>query len=92
MDETTARVITICNTLGAPPEVYHRDFPEIRCQGETIEQAAVGLSRALERALDSALTIWRQECLQQAVAEVHAFADQRARERADNLTVLPMNR
>jgi hypothetical protein len=80
MDATTARVVVICNTVGAPPEVYHRDFPEIRSQAHTIDEAIGALLHFLTRAMDSALTNWRRESLEQAVAEVRAFADERAEE------------
>lgn len=73
----TERVVVICNTVGDPPEVYHRDFPEIRAQGESIDRAALGLSLNLERAIDSALTIWRRQSIEQAIAEVHAFIAER---------------
>ncbi len=71
------RVVVICNTVGEPPEVYHRDFPEIRSQGETVGRAAVGLTHSLERAMDSALTNWRRETLQLAIEEVQSFIEMR---------------
>jgi hypothetical protein len=80
MDATTARVVVIANTVGAPPEVYHRDFPEIRSQAHTIDEATASLLHALARAMDSALTNWRREGLEQAIAEVRTFADERAEE------------
>ena len=73
MDVSRDRVIVICNTVGIPPEVYHRDFPEIRAQAPTPAEAAGGLLMMLKRALDSALTHWRQETLLQAVADVEEF-------------------
>jgi hypothetical protein len=55
-------------------EIFHRDFPEIRAQGADLGQAAGGLARQLERALDSALTTWRRETLERAIAEVQEHA------------------
>lgn len=53
--------------------VFHRDFPDIRAEGETPTVAANHLANQLTRALDSALTDWRRETLNKAIAEVHAF-------------------
>ena len=58
-------------------QVHHRDFPEIRAEGETPEDAAAHLANQLTRALDSALTDWRRETIEQAIADVQAFVDQR---------------
>jgi hypothetical protein len=58
--------------------VYHRDFPEIRAEGETPTIAATHLVNHLTRALDSALTAWRRESLNQAVADVQKFVGQGA--------------
>lgn len=80
MDAPTARVVMIYTTVGAPPEVYHRDFPEIRSQAHTIEEAVTGLAHALTRAIDSALTNWRRESLEQALTEVRTFAREQAAE------------
>lgn len=92
MDATTARVIVIANTVGEPPEIYHRDFPEIRFQDETVRQAAVGLVRSLERALDSALTVWRQDSLQAAVRDVQTFLDDLSRDATAPPAPVPTNR
>jgi len=54
-------------------QVHHRDFPEIRADGETPHAAAGQLVNHLTRALDSALTNWRRETIQKAIAEVKAF-------------------
>jgi hypothetical protein len=56
-------------------QVHHRDFPEIRADGENPIVAAGHLVDHLTRALDSALTTWRRETIQKAIAEVRAFAD-----------------
>ncbi|MBX6314863.1 MAG: hypothetical protein IRY99_18380 [Isosphaeraceae bacterium] len=57
--------------------VHHRDFPEIRAHGQSPADAAVQLMNQLTRALDSALTPWRREAIQQAITDVKAFAEQR---------------
>jgi hypothetical protein len=54
--------------------VYHRDFPEIRAEGESPQEAASHLIHKLECTLDSALTDWRRGALEQAIADVKAFA------------------
>jgi hypothetical protein len=64
---------------GATPHticVHHRDFPEIRAEGEDPKSAAGHLANQLTRALDSALTRWRRETIGKAIAEVQAFVAQ----------------
>jgi hypothetical protein len=68
-------------TTGATPNatrVHHRDFPEIRAEGETPAVAGSHLVNQLTRALDSALTQWRRETIEQAIADVRAFVDHEA--------------
>ena len=55
--------------------VHHRDFPEIRAEGGSPKEAASHLVNQLARALDSALTDWRRETLDDAIADVKAFVE-----------------
>jgi hypothetical protein len=74
MSTDLSRVVV---TTGATPHatrVYHRDFPEIRAEGETPAVAASHLVNQLTRALDTALTQWRRETIEHAIADVQAFA------------------
>ncbi len=57
-------------------QVHHRDFPEIRAEGESPAAAATSLVNHLTRALDSALTAWRRDTIQGAIADVQAFLQQ----------------
>jgi hypothetical protein len=66
-------ILTSGSTTGASL-VHHRDFPEIRAEGETPAVAASNLANHLTRALDSALTKWRRDAIEQAIAEVQEFA------------------
>ncbi len=68
------RVIVMTGATAQATQVHHRDFPEIRGEGETPSAAAENLANHLTRALDSALTNWRRDAIQQAIAEVQAFA------------------
>lgn len=52
---------------------YHRDFPEIRACGCSSSEAVVQLGHQLTRALDSALTDWRRNTLQAALADAKAY-------------------
>jgi len=64
---------------GATPNsarVHHRNFPEIRAEGETPVAAATNLANTLTRALDSALTAWRRDTIGQALADIEAFVMQ----------------
>lgn len=70
-----SRVIVATGATAHTTSVHHRDFPEIRADGETPVVAATHLSNQLTRALDSALTQWRRESIVQAIADVQAFVD-----------------
>jgi len=75
MEADLSRVVV---TTGATPhatQVNHRDFPEIRAEGESPTVAATHLSNQLARALDSALTPWRRQTIEQAIADVKAFVE-----------------
>ena len=76
MSTEQSRVIVLIGATAGAARVYHRDFPEIRTEGETPQVAASHLANELARALDTALTDWRRQSLEQAVADVRAFADQ----------------
>ena len=74
MEADLNRVIVTTGATANATQVNHRDFPEIRAEGETPKAAATNLSNQLVRALDSALTSWRRETISKAIAEVRAFA------------------
>lgn len=67
-------IVSPCATAGAV-QVHHHDFPEIRAQGASPADAAAHLVNQLTRALDTALTHWRRETIEQAIADVRAFAE-----------------
>ncbi len=69
------RVIVSTGATAQATSVHHRDFPEIRGEGESPAAAARALANHLTRALDSALTNWRRDAIQQAITEVEAFAE-----------------
>jgi hypothetical protein len=75
MTTDTARVIVAPCSTGHTNQMqaHHRDFPEIRAEGDTAAAAAAQLVNHLTRALDSALTVWRRETIQQAIADVQEF-------------------
>ena len=74
MDADKGRIVVSSGATAGGSQVYHRDFPEIRAEGSTPAEAAVQLENQLTRALDSALTNWRREAVQNAIADVKAFA------------------
>ena len=74
MDADAQRVIVEDGSTGGTVQVHHHDFPEIRSHGESPAAAAAHLANQLARALDSALTTWRRETIQHAIADVEAFA------------------
>jgi hypothetical protein len=75
METDPSRVIVTIGATAGAAQVHHRDFPEIRAQGENPAAAASHLVNQLTRALDSALTNWRRETIQHALADVQAFAE-----------------
>ncbi|HEV3168489.1 MAG TPA: hypothetical protein VGZ22_31070 [Isosphaeraceae bacterium] len=75
MATDSSRVIVTTGATANASQVHHRDFPEIRAEGETPSAAAQNLANHLVRALDSALTNWRRDTIQQAIADVQAFVD-----------------
>jgi hypothetical protein len=70
------RVIVTPGVTAGLAAAHHRDFPEIRAEGESATDAASQLVHHLTRALDTALTDWRRTAIEQAIAEVKAFAEQ----------------
>ena len=76
MSSTASRVVFIEGETAQGARAYHRDFPEIRADGSNHHDAASHLANQLTRALDSALTDWRRETLNAAIADVHAYTAQ----------------
>jgi hypothetical protein len=76
MDTDPARVIVTTKGGTSFTTVHHRDFPEIRAEGASPKEAANHLVNKLACALDSALTDWRRDRVDGAVADVKAFVDQ----------------
>jgi len=76
MDTDLSRVIVTPSTTSAATCVHHRDFPEIRAEAGSAGEAAGHLVNKLVCALDSALTDWRRQTLDQAIADVRAYLNQ----------------
>jgi hypothetical protein len=73
MEPDSTRVIVSDGPTAGTSQVHHQDFPEVRADGESPKVAAVHLTHQLARALDSALTNWRREAIQNAINDVEAF-------------------
>jgi hypothetical protein len=54
-------------------EAHHRDFPEIRAQGGSTEDAVENLTLQLMRVLDTAITSFDREGLERALSDVRGF-------------------
>jgi hypothetical protein len=67
-------IVTISGTSTAAT-VHHRDVPEIRAEGGSPQEAAAHLVNKLACALDSALTDWRRQNVDHAIADVRAFME-----------------
>jgi hypothetical protein len=59
--------------------VHHCDYPEIRCEGRSAEDAAARLAEHLSRTLDNAPSDWRRENLMHAIEDVRVFASRDGR-------------
>ena len=55
---------------------HHRDFPEIRGEGETHLEAAEKLAERLTFALDGAGSDWHRAHIESAIEDVKAFVEQ----------------
>jgi hypothetical protein len=77
MDTDVKRVIVTISSTSSAACVHHRDFPEIRAEGSSPGEAAAHLVNKLACALDSALTDWRRQSVDQAIADVRAFVEQK---------------
>jgi hypothetical protein len=73
METDLGRVIVTTGATAHTTSVHHHGFPEIRAEGETAGVAASHLLNQLTCALDSALTLWRREAVEHAIADVRAF-------------------
>jgi hypothetical protein len=76
MDTEPSRVIVTISGSSSTASVHHRDFPEIHAEGGTPKEAATHLIHQLTRALDSALTDWRRDRVNEAIADVQTYVDQ----------------
>ena len=55
---------------------HHRNFPEVLAEGSSAKAAATRLAELLSLTLDSSPSDWRRQGVQQAIADVRAFAEQ----------------
>jgi hypothetical protein len=56
---------------------YHRDFPEMRGEGNSPRDAVGRLAERLSATLDGAPSDWRRERIERAIEDVRAFVQQR---------------
>lgn len=75
MDSDASRVIESTGFTAGAVQVNHRDFAEIRGTGDSAADAGENLCNQLTRALDSALTNWRRESIEQAIADVRSYIE-----------------
>jgi hypothetical protein len=55
---------------------HHRDFPEVHAEASSPKAAAVRLAEMLSLTLENAPSDWRRQSIQQAIADVRAFAEE----------------
>ncbi len=78
MESREGRVIVGSGLTPGCQCAHHQDFPEIRADGQSDKDAAQHLTHQLRRALDSALTNWRKQSIEAAIADVEAFLKSKA--------------
>lgn len=54
--------------------VWHRDFPEVQCEGASVADAAERLATLLFESLEHAPSVWRREAVERAIDDVRAFS------------------
>ncbi len=54
---------------------HHRDFPEVHAEAASPKAAAMRLAELLSLTLENAPSNWRRQSIQQAIADVRAFAE-----------------
>jgi hypothetical protein len=75
MANEPSRVIVVLTGARTSVCVYHREFPEIRAEGASPKEAASHLQNKLSCTLDSALTDWRRQTVESALADVKTFLE-----------------
>ena len=70
MSESSDKLVVNPGMTAQSVQIYHREFPEIRSEGGSLEEAKKNLALQLTRALDSALTDWRRELIQKTIREI----------------------
>jgi hypothetical protein len=55
---------------------HHRDFPEVHAEASSRRAAAKRLVELLSLTLENAPSDWRRQSIQQAIADVLAFAEE----------------
>ena len=73
-----SKVVTNTGSVAEATEAHHRDYPDIRAEGETAAVAGRNLMMRLTKALETAESDPQRGPLQQAIADVQAWAEQAA--------------
>jgi len=74
----TPRPSKVIATAGATPDsvqVYHKDFPHLRVDGDSIEDAAANLVQGLTSEINDVVDDPRRDLLRRAIREVQAFIE-----------------
>jgi hypothetical protein len=65
-----------CRSLFHGLSAHHRDFPEVHAEASSPKAAATRLAEFLSLTLENAPSEWRRQTIQQAIADVQAFAEE----------------
>ena len=77
MDTDVNRVVVTISGTSRPPAFITEISPRSAPKAGSPEEAAAHLVNKLACALDSALTDWRRQSVDQAIADVRAFMEQK---------------
>lgn len=77
MNTTTSNVIVDRQACTFGPvhavEVHHRDFPELRSEGQTAAEAVSWLRQRMLQELESSPSHWRKSAMEKAIGELEEF-------------------
>src|SRR4051812_13079849 len=71
-----SKVVTNTGSVADATEAHHRDFPDIRAEGETPAQAGTNLIMRLTKALETAESDPQRGPIDRAIADVRAWTEQ----------------
>jgi hypothetical protein len=72
---TEPKVIATTGAAADSVRVYHRDFPDLHADGDSLPDAAANLVQHLSRAISDAADDLNRDALRRAIGDVQAFIE-----------------